>query len=106
MTSSLEHIVPRRCLPNTTAKPRKSLSSLAVTVNGRPHDAQARDGKASFCDTAGLRRIQVYINNEGVGRRRAQRLSSTDLGDIVWASGTLFKTKTGELSIHATGRPA
>ncbi len=65
-------------------------------------------GKASFCtlqdasfgDSGG--RIQIYVRGEDVGAELYARFKHWDLGDIVAAEGTVFKTKTGELSIHAT----
>ncbi|MEY3445468.1 MAG: hypothetical protein RIR45_223, partial [Pseudomonadota bacterium] len=60
-------------------------------------------GKASFAslqDSTG--RIQVYVKGEDIGEELYERFKHWDLGDIVAAEGTMFKTKTGELSIHAT----
>ena len=60
-------------------------------------------GKASFCtlqDSTG--RIQIYVKGEDVGEAVYASFKHWDLGDIVAAVGTMFKTKTGELSIHAT----
>jgi lysyl-tRNA synthetase class 2 len=65
-------------------------------------------GKASFCtlqdsslgDTGG--RIQIYVKGEDVGEELYASFKHWDLGDIVAAEGTVFKTRTGELSIHAT----
>jgi lysyl-tRNA synthetase, class II len=60
-------------------------------------------GKASFAtlqDSTG--QIQIYVTNEGVGEALHNSFKHWDLGDIVACVGTLFKTKTGELSIHAT----
>ena len=68
-------------------------------VMGKASFATLQD--ASFGPSGG--RIQVYINNEGVGEDVHNSFKHWDLGDIVSATGTLFKTKTGELSIHATG---
>ena len=68
-------------------------------VMGKASFATLQD--ASFGPSHG--RIQVYINNEGVGEELHSAFKHWDLGDIVAAEGTLFKTKTGELSIHATG---
>ena len=67
-------------------------------VMGKASFATLQD--ASFGPSGG--RIQVYINNEGVGEEIHNAFKHWDLGDIVAATGTLFKTKTGELSIHAT----
>jgi lysyl-tRNA synthetase class 2 len=60
-------------------------------------------GKASFAtlqDSSG--RIQIYIKRDDVGEDVYNSFKHWDLGDIVAAVGTVFKTKTGELSIHAT----
>ncbi len=63
-------------------------------------------GKASFAtlqDASGPQadgRIQVYITNELVGEDRHEAFKHYDLGDILGVEGTLFKTKTGELSIR------
>ncbi|MDT8989421.1 lysine--tRNA ligase [Curvibacter sp. APW13] len=65
-------------------------------------------GKASFCTlqdasfgpSAG--RIQIYVKGEDVGAELYDAFKHWDLGDIVAAEGVVFKTKTGELSIHAT----
>ena len=87
------------------SKTKEELEAMAVSVSvaGRMMLKRVM-GKASFAtlqDAGG--RIQVYINNEGVGEHIHSAFKHWDLGDIVWATGTLFKTKTGELSIHATG---
>ena len=66
-------------------------------VMGKASFATLQD--ASFGPTGG--RIQLYINNAGVGEDVHAAFKHWDLGDIVSASGTLFRTKTGELSIHA-----
>jgi lysyl-tRNA synthetase, class II len=60
-------------------------------------------GKASFAtlqDSTG--RIQIYVQREAIGEAAYADFKHWDLGDIVAAEGTVFKTKTGELSIHAT----
>lgn len=60
-------------------------------------------GKASFAtiqDASG--RIQLYVNLEGVGEAALEEFKHYDLGDIVEATGTMFKTKTGELSINVS----
>ena len=91
-------------------KTKEELEPLAVTVSvagrmmlkrvmGKASFATLQD--ASFGPSGG--RIQVYINNEGVGEATHNAFKHWDLGDIVAATGTLFKTKSGELSIHATG---
>jgi lysyl-tRNA synthetase class 2 len=67
-------------------------------VMGKASFATLQD--ASFGPSGG--RIQVYITNDGVGEDVHASFKHWDLGDIVFATGTLFKTKVGELSIHAT----
>jgi len=58
-------------------------------------------GKASFATLQdGSGRIQAYITQDVPGY---EEFKHWDLGDIVGISGTLFKTKTGELTVHATG---
>ncbi len=60
-------------------------------------------GKASFAtlqDSTG--QIQIYVTNDGVGESIHASFKHWDLGDIVGCVGHLFKTKTGELSLHAT----
>ena len=66
-------------------------------VMGKASFATLQD--ASFGPSGG--RIQIYISNDGVGEETHETFKHWDLGDIVAASGTLFKTKTGELSVHA-----
>ena len=88
----------------------EALAALAVKVHvagrmmlkrvmGKASFATLQD--ASFGPSGG--RIQLYINNDGVGEAVHSAFKHWDLGDIVAATGTLFKTKTGELSIHADG---
>lgn len=58
-------------------------------------------GKASFAtiqDMAG--RIQLYISKEAIGEALYEQFKHWDSGDILAATGYLFKTKTGELSVH------
>jgi len=60
-------------------------------------------GKASFAtlqDSTG--RIQIYVKRDEVGEEAYEAFKHWDLGDIVAAEGTIFKTKTGELSIQAS----
>ncbi|GGY03113.1 lysine--tRNA ligase [Paludibacterium paludis] len=60
-------------------------------------------GKASFAtlqDSSG--RIQVYLSDSDIGSESHDEFKRWDMGDIVAARGTLFITKTGELTVHAT----
>lgn len=66
-------------------------------------------GKASFAtlqDASGPRadgRMQLYVTNDVTGEAAHAAFKHYDLGDILGAEGTLFKTKTGELSVKVTG---
>jgi len=81
--------------------------AVHVTVAGRMMLKRVM-GKASFAtiqDSSGPRtdgRIQLYITNEGVGEDVHDAFKHWDMGDILGAEGTLFKTKTGELSVKVT----
>ncbi len=83
---------------NEELEPRK----VEVTVAGRMMLKRVM-GKASFAtiqDMSG--RIQIYVTNDGTGEAVHAAFKHWDLGDIVGATGTLFKTKTGELTVKAT----
>ncbi|APW36985.1 lysine--tRNA ligase [Rhodoferax koreense] len=86
------------------AKEAEELVALGATasVAGRMMLKRVM-GKASFAtlqDSTG--RIQLYVTRDDVGEETYARFKHWDLGDIVAAEGRVFKTKTGELSIHAT----
>ncbi|WP_372659925.1 lysine--tRNA ligase [Hydrogenophaga sp.] len=66
-------------------------------VMGKASFATLQD--ASFGPSSG--RIQIYLNNDSVGEEVHAAFKHWDLGDIVAAEGVLFKTRTGELTIHA-----
>lgn len=60
-------------------------------------------GKAAFATLADAKgRIQAYISKEKIGENAYEAFKHYDLGDILGISGTLMKTKTGELSVDAT----
>ena len=60
-------------------------------------------GKASFCHVQDLTgRIQVYVARDSVGEDEYKAFKKLDIGDIVGVTGTVFKTQTGEISLHAT----
>jgi lysyl-tRNA synthetase class 2 len=80
-----------------------------LTAEGTPAKVAGRMmlkrvmGKASFAslqDQSG--RIQIYVTRDDVGEETYAAFKHWDLGDIVAAEGKLFKTRTGELSLHAT----
>ena len=59
-------------------------------------------GKASFCNIQDLKgKIQVYVSKDAVGEECYADFKKSDLGDIYGVTGYAFRTKTGEISIHA-----
>ena len=83
------------------AKPGETFDAdpVRVAVAGRMMLKRVM-GKASFAtlqDMSG--RIQVYVTRDAIGETAYEAFKHHDLGDILGARGTLFKTKTGELSI-------
>lgn len=59
-------------------------------------------GKASFCDIYdGNGRIQSYVRRDDVGDEEYASFKKWDIGDIIGLEGFAFRTKTGEISIHA-----
>ena len=60
-------------------------------------------GKASFCNIQDLKgNIQVYVARDSVGEDKYADFKKSDIGDIFGVEGFLFRTKTGEISIHAS----
>jgi len=60
-------------------------------------------GKASFCHVQDLKgRIQAYVARDSVGEDEYKAFKKLDIGDIVGVTGEVFKTQTGEISLHAT----
>ena len=79
----------------------ETLEGKEVTVAGRLMVKRVM-GKASFCklqDREGL--IQVYVARDAIGQEPYAAFKKLDIGDIVGVSGTVFRTKTGETTIHA-----
>ena len=59
-------------------------------------------GKASFCNIQDLKgRIQIYVARDSIGEESYADFKKYDVGDILGVKGIVFKTKTGEISIHA-----
>ena len=92
---------------NTTHTSKKikdnyeELEGKDVTVAGRIM-AKRIMGKASFChiqDSEG--RIQSYVSINDLGEESYKAFKEDDIGDIVGITGFVFKTRTGEISIHA-----
>ena len=59
-------------------------------------------GKASFCNIRDLKGdIQIYVARDSIGEEPYADFKKMDIGDIIGVKGTVFKTKTGEISVHA-----
>ena len=72
-----------------------------VSVAGRMMSKRIM-GKASFCHVQDLKgTIQCYVARDAVGEDNYTKFKKLDVGDIIGVSGKVFKTKTGETSIHA-----
>ena len=79
----------------------EELEGKEVSVAGRMMFKRVM-GKASFCNIQDLKgRIQVYVARDSVGEEPYKDFKKMDIGDILGVRGTVFKTKTGEISIHA-----
>lgn len=73
-----------------------------VTIAGRMMSKRVM-GKASFCNVQDLKgNIQSYVARDSVGEDVYKDFKKFDIGDIVGIKGEVFKTKTGEISIHAS----
>ena len=73
-----------------------------VSIAGRMMSKRVM-GKASFCNIQDLKgNIQSYVARDSIGEEEYKEFKKMDIGDIVGLKGTVFTTKTGEISIHAT----
>ena len=78
------------------------MENRAVSVAGRMMSRRIM-GKASFLDLRdGSDRMQVYVRRDDVGEDAYAAFKKWDIGDILGVEGTVFRTKMGEISIHAT----
>ena len=79
----------------------ESLEGHEVTVAGRMMFKRVM-GKASFCNVQDLKgRIQAYVARDEIGEESYADFKKYDVGDILGIKGKVFKTQTGEISIHA-----
>lgn len=76
------------------------LEGKDVTVAGRLMSKRVH-GKAGFSDLRDrYGKIQMYIKIDDVGEDKLKEFKSFDIGDIIWVKGYVFKTRTGEVTIH------
>lgn len=80
-----------------------SMEGKEVTVAGRMMFKRVM-GKASFCNVQDLQgNIQAYVARDSIGEESYKDFKKYDVGDILGIKGEVFKTKTGEISVHAHG---
>ena len=80
----------------------EEMDGKEVSVAGRMMFKRVM-GKASFCNIQDLKgSIQAYVARDNIGEDSYKDFKKYDVGDILGIKGTVFKTKTGEISIHAT----
>ncbi len=78
-----------------------SLEGQVVSIAGRVMSKRVM-GKASFCNVQDIQgNIQSYVARDSIGEESYADFKKYDVGDIVGIRGEVFKTKTGEISIHA-----
>ena len=78
-----------------------ALEGKTVSIAGRVMSKRVM-GKASFCNVQDLQgNIQSYVARDSIGEEPYADFKKYDVGDIVGIEGEVFKTKTGEISIHA-----
>ncbi len=80
----------------------EALEGKTVSVAGRMMSKRIM-GKASFCNIQDLKgNIQSYVARDSIGEEEYKAFKKLDIGDIIGIKGEVFKTKTGEISIHAS----
>ena len=80
----------------------EEMEGKTVTIAGRMMSKRVM-GKASFCGVQDLQgNIQSYVARDCVGEESYKDFKKMDIGDIVGITGEVFRTKMGEISIHAT----
>ena len=78
-----------------------ALEGQTVSIAGRMTSRRIM-GKASFAHLLdGAGDVQIYVKKDDVGEEAYAAFKQDDLGDILGVKGTVFKTKTGEVSVHA-----
>ena len=78
------------------------LEGKTVSIAGRMMSKRVM-GKASFCNVQDLKgNIQSYVARDSVGEENYKEFKKLDVGDVIGIEGEVFRTKTGEMSIHAS----
>ncbi len=98
-THTIPEIISERS--GRTAEELES-QKIAVRVSGRAMTIRPH-GKAGFAHLAGGgKRLQIYVRLDAVGERDFELFKLLDIGDLIGVEGTLFRTRTGELTVHAS----
>ena len=80
----------------------EELEGKQVSIAGRMMSKRVM-GKASFCNVQDLKgNIQSYVARDSIGEEHYKEFKKLDVGDVIGIEGEVFKTKTGEISIHAS----
>ena len=78
------------------------LEGTTVSIAGRMMSKRVM-GKASFCNVQDVKgNIQSYVARDSVGEENYKEFKKLDVGDVIGIEGEVFRTKTGEMSIHAS----
>jgi lysyl-tRNA synthetase class 2 len=102
-THLVSDVVERWAGSDAAALEAETDAARLVSVPGRIL-AIRKMGKAVFLDLSdGRTRVQAYVRKDGVGDGGWALLENLDLGDHVGVTGVVFRTRTGELSVKATG---
>ncbi len=79
----------------------EELEGKVVRVAGRMMSKRIM-GKASFCNVQDLKgSIQSYVARDSIGEESYKDFKKFDIGDVIGIEGEVFRTKTGEISVHA-----
>ena len=99
-THSLRQILEQH---RNSSKEELESQPLTVRVCGRVVAIRGK-GKVGFLNLSdGERRLQAYVRRDAVGERLFELYRLLDVGDFLGVEGYLFRTRTGELTVHATG---
>ena len=102
-TEGLDEAEARMVMNNDYNERRAIMDAqpIHVSIAGRMMFKRVM-GKASFCNIQDLKgKIQVYVARDAIGEDAYADFKKSDIGDIYGIKGFLFRTKTGEVSVHA-----
>ena len=102
-TDGMDEAEARTAINNDYNERRAIMDASPIQVNiaGRMLFKRVM-GKASFCNIQDLKgKIQVYVARDAIGEEAYADFKKSDIGDIYGVKGYAFRTKTGEISIHA-----